>query len=180
MNGTSRRWRIPLLFKASSHKLRRLSKSFVSALDTWGCHIEPGRYFGRFLHREKYFHVYGAWVGDSVALHREDDRDGDPVAQVYFTPSRVWWIKPLVYGTAANGLIGLHENFVRFTKTHPELKNPENNRSLFRSTYSRLKTFVCRGRVSWLTDMHVAYRVTKYERAVTPLHMAASISSTTA
>lgn len=120
---TLRLFRIPKMRKANGRTFRSLSKSFVSVLDTWGCHVEPGKYFGRFPHGEIYIHCYGSWAGDSVALHREDARDGAPVAQAFFTPSQAWWTKPLVYGSEAYGLKGLHDSFVKFAKSHPELNN---------------------------------------------------------
>lgn len=124
MKSPRRRFRIPKIRKANGHKVTRMVKSGPMALDMWGCSMEPGKYFGRFLHREEFFYAYGSWYGDCVALHREDERDSHPVARVYFTPAKAWWTQPLVFGTEANGLIGLHDAFVAFTKTHPLLKNP--------------------------------------------------------
>ena len=118
-----KRFSIPGMRKANGRKVKRSSKSGPHRLDTWGCNMEPGKYFGRFPHDGGYFHVYGSWWGDSVTLHRDDDRDGPPVAQSYFTPSKAWWTQPFVYGTAANRLIGLHDSFTKWAKTHPELKN---------------------------------------------------------
>lgn len=118
-----RRIPIPRMRKPNSREVRPTQKTPLSVLDTWGCNVEPGKYFGRFPHREQYFYVYGSWTGDSVSLHREESRDGDPVALVYFTPSKAWWTKPLVYGTEANGLKGLHDSFTAYAGAHPELTN---------------------------------------------------------
>lgn len=99
------------------------AKSRVSKLDTWGCSIQPGKFFGRMLSENSYFVLYGSWRGDAVNIHREEDRDGDPVASMYLTPSGGWWLKPLVFKPDAQGLDRLKANFVEFVQGHEDLKN---------------------------------------------------------
>ena len=118
------KFHIPRMRKANGHKPKTVNaKSRVSRLDTWGAHVEPGKYYGRFLSENAYFYLYGSWRGDAVSVHREEERDGDPVTCMYLTPSGGWWLKPLVFKPDAYGLDRLKTNFLEFVKTNPDLKN---------------------------------------------------------
>ncbi|QSB04968.1 hypothetical protein [Natronoglycomyces albus] len=94
-----------------------------SVLDQWGAHMEPGKYYGRFLSEGTYFYLYGSWRGDSISIHREDNRDAEPYARVYLTPRGGWWMQPYVWGAKAVGLTRLNDNFQAYISQHPELGN---------------------------------------------------------
>lgn len=118
------KFHIPIMRKANGESIKEVNaKSKVSRLDTWGCHVQPGKYYGRMLSENAFFRLYGSWWGDAVMVYREEARDGDPVAAMYLTPSGGWWLKPLVFKADAHGLDRLKANFLEYVQSHEELKN---------------------------------------------------------
>ncbi|QSB05485.1 hypothetical protein [Natronoglycomyces albus] len=121
--------RIPAMRSPNGHPIRSVNgqpapanvTSRLSKLDLLGARLEPGKFYGRFLSDGYYYYLYGSWMGDSVAVHREESREGDPVVRAYLLPSGAWWIKTLVFGQAAYGLKRFADNFTTYAAAHPDL-----------------------------------------------------------
>ncbi|QSB05502.1 hypothetical protein [Natronoglycomyces albus] len=121
--------RIPAMRSANGHPMRSVNGQSapaaitgrLSKLDLLGVHLEPGKFYGRFLSDGHYYYLYGSWKGDSVAVHREESREGDPIVRAYVLPSRAWWINYLVFGESAYGLKRFAENFLTYAMSHPDL-----------------------------------------------------------
>lgn len=118
---SKRKFRVPLPRHINGKSPEINAKSQASKLDLWGEHVEPGKYFGRLTSDGYHYHLYGSWYGDSVAVHRDESRDADPIARVYLTPRGGWWIKWLIFGPRAYGLSNFHADFVEFAESHPDL-----------------------------------------------------------
>ncbi|QSB05097.1 hypothetical protein [Natronoglycomyces albus] len=117
------RFRIPKTRIVNGRKPSINAISRASTHDLWGTYVEPGKYYGRFLSDNQYFYLYGSWRGDSISVHREENRDGEPVARFYLTPLGGWWMQPCVWGDKAKGLSRLNENFQEYLTTHSQLRD---------------------------------------------------------
>ncbi|QSB05583.1 hypothetical protein [Natronoglycomyces albus] len=113
--------RVPIVRQVNGYPPSDALTVRLSKLDILGARLEPGKFYGRFLSDGYYFYLYGSWMGDSVAVHREESREGDPIVRAYVLPSGAWWIKTLVFGQAAYGLQRFHDNFLAYAAAHPDL-----------------------------------------------------------
>ncbi|QSB05259.1 hypothetical protein [Natronoglycomyces albus] len=116
-----RKGAIPQMRSANGQPAPANVTSRLSKLDLLGARLEPGKFYGRFLSDGYYYYLYGSWMGDSIAVHREESREGDPIVRAYLLPSGAWWIKTLVFGQAAYGLKRFAENFTTYAAAHPDL-----------------------------------------------------------